>query len=315
MTKYLSKIWVVLLIAFFCCALWGSAFPMIKIGYQQFGITESDPGAKLLFAGVRFFIAGILAWAAGSLSARKPLLPEKGDFKRIAVLSLFQTILQYAFFYIGLSHCTGVKSSIINGSGAFVVILLTTLVFRMEKLTPKKLIGCILGFAGIFVINLGGDLSGFAWNGEGFIFFTVLSYACSTIFIKKYTARGASPVMLSAYQFVFGGIVLAALGLALGGANEQWQISGAGIGTLLWLSFVSAAAYSLWAVLLKHNPVSRVAVFGFLNPVCGVLLSAILLDEQGQAFSWQAVAALLLVSLGIFIVNFEKKPAPGGKAQ
>lgn len=49
---------------------------------------------------------------------------------------------------------------------------------------------------------------------------------------------------------------------------------------LLYLAFVSAAAYSLWAVLLKHNPVSKVAIFGFMNPVCGVLLSTILLDEK-----------------------------------
>lgn len=185
------------------------------------------------------------------------------------LLSLFQTILQYFFFYLGLANCTGVKSSIINGSGAFVVIILTTLVFRMEKMTWKKLAGCILGFAGIILINLGGDMSGFAWNGEGFIFMTVLSYAGSTILIKRFTGEGADPVMMSSLQFVFGGIVLTLLGLLMGGASEQWSFTGAGFGTLMWLSFVSAAAYSLWAVLLKHNPVSRVAVFGFLNPVCG----------------------------------------------
>ena len=180
------------------------------------------------------------------------------------------------------------KSSIINGSGAFVVIILTTLVFRMEKMTWKKLAGCILGFAGIILINLGGDMSGFAWNGEGFIFMTVLSYAGSTILIKRFTGEGADPVMMSSLQFVFGGIVLTLLG------------------TLMWLSFVSAAAYSLWAVLLKHNPVSRVAVFGFLNPVCGVLLSALLLGETEQAFSLRSAGALALVCLGIFIVNFER---------
>ena len=214
--------------------------------------------------------------------------------------------MQYFFFYLGLANCTGVKSSIINGSGAFVVIILTTLVFRMEKMTWKKLAGCILGFAGIILINLGGDMSGFAWNGEGFIFMTVLSYAGSTILIKRFTGEGADPVMMSSLQFVFGGIVLSLLGLLMGGASEQWSFTGAGFGTLMWLSFVSAAAYSLWAVLLKHNPVSRVAVFGFLNPVCGVLLSALLLGETEQAFSLRSAGALALVCLGIFIVNFER---------
>lgn len=310
MTKYLNKLWAVVLIAFICCALWGSAFPMIKIGYVQFGITESGPGAKILFAGVRFILAGILAWIAGSLTERKPLLPVRSDWRKILALSMFQTVLQYFFFYLGLANCTGVKSSIINGSGAFVVILLSTLVFRMEKMTAKKLVGCILGFAGIIIINLGGDLGGFAWNGEGFIFLTVLSYAGSTMLIKHYTGMGADPVTYSSLQFVMGGIILAALGLLMGGAAEPgWTVTGAGIGTLIWLAFVSAAAYSLWAVLLKHNPVSRVAVFGFLNPVCGVILSALLLDESGQAFDLSSLAALLLVCGGIFIVNYEKKSA------
>ena len=311
MTKSLTKIWAVVLLAFVSCALWGSAFPMIKIGYEQFGITDSGAGAKILFAGVRFIIAGVLAWLAGSIARRKPLLPEKGrraaDWSRVMLLSLFQTILQYFFFYLGLANCTGVKSSIINGSGAFIVILLTTLVFRMEKLTLKKFSGCVLGFAGIVLINLGGDMSGFAWNGEGFIFMTVLSYAGSTILIKKFTGEGCDPVMMSSLQFVFGGLVLTLLGLLMGGASVQWSFTVAGFGTLMWLAFVSAAAYSLWAILLKHNPVSRVAVFGFLNPVCGVLLSALLLGEMEQAFNIRTAAALVMVCAGIFIVNFEKK--------
>lgn len=315
MTKYLDRIWAVVIIAFICCALWGSAFPMIKIGYEQFGITDSGAGAKILFAGMRFILAGIFAWIVGSLAAKKPLLPQKGDYRRIMLLSLFQTILQYFFFYLGLANCTGVKSSIINGSGAFVVILLTTLVFRLEKLTLKKLAGCVLGFVGIIAINLGGDMSGFAWNGEGFIVLTVLSYAGSTVLIKKFTAEGAQPVMMSSLQFVFGGIVLTALGLCMGGAtpDQGWSPSIQGTGTLLWLALVSAAAYSLWAVLLKHNPVSRVAVFGFLNPVCGVLLSALLLGETEQAFNLRTLLALALVCAGIFIVNYEKKPVQGGK--
>ena len=90
----------------------------------------------------------------------------------------------------------------------------------MEKMTWKKLAGCILGFAGIILINLGGDMSGFAWNGEGFIFMTVLSYAGSTILIKRFTGEGADPVMMSSLQFVFGGIVLTLLGLLMGGASE-----------------------------------------------------------------------------------------------
>ena len=71
MTRYLNRIWAVVLLAFISCALWGSAFPMIKIGYGQFGIADSGAGAKILFAGVRFIIAGVLAWLRKDPCSRK----------------------------------------------------------------------------------------------------------------------------------------------------------------------------------------------------------------------------------------------------
>ena len=52
--------WGTLLLSVVCCLLWGSAFPCIKLGYQLFSISASDTGSKLLFAGVRFFLAGTM---------------------------------------------------------------------------------------------------------------------------------------------------------------------------------------------------------------------------------------------------------------
>lgn len=95
--------------------------------------------------------------------------------------------------------------------------------------------------------------------------------------MKRYSET-EDPVMLSGWQFVFGGAVLTVIGFLMGG--RLGHMSAKAFLMLLYLAFVSAAAYSLWAVLLKHNPVSKVAIFGFMNPVCGVLLSTILLDEK-----------------------------------
>ena len=69
------------------------------------------------------------------------------------------------------------------------------------------------------------------------------------------------------------------------------------------MAMISAVAYTLWSILLKFNPVSRVAVFGFMNPVCGVVLSALILNERNQAFSLQGLLALVLVCFGIYQVN------------
>lgn len=96
------------------------------------------------------------------------------------------------------------------------------------------------------------------------------------------------------------------IGAAWGGALSRtagfW-----GIALLLYMGFLSAVAYTLWGVLLKYNPVSRVTIFGFMNPMFGVLLSALLLGESSQALNLHTLAALLLVCLGIYVVNREKK--------
>ncbi len=76
---------------------------------------------------------------------------------------------------------------------------------------------------------------------------------------------------------------------------------------LIYMALISAVAYSLWGILLKHNPVSRISIFGFMNPVIGVLLSAVLLNEKNQAFSIYGLISLVLVCVGIYIVNRQKK--------
>lgn len=303
--KWMQKTVVVWLGALLCCALWGSAFPCIKLGYRYFQIASDDTASQILFAGCRFALAGVLAIAIGSILGKRLLLPRKSAWGKIAMLSLFQTIIQYVFFYVGLANTTGVKASIIEGVNVFIAILVASLLFHQEKLTARKLLGCAVGFAGVVLVNVTGsglDMS-FCFTGEGFIFLSTIAYAFSSVFLKRYS-KEEDPVMLSGWQFVFGGLILAVCGLLAGG--RLTAVTGAGIAMLLYLAVVSAAAYSLWGILLKYNPVSRVTVFGFMNPVFGVLLSALLLQET-ESLGVMSVAALILVCVGIYLVNFGKE--------
>lgn len=261
-----------------------------------------------MFAGMRFVLAGILTVLIGSLLQRKVLVPTTASAPSIVKLAIFQTILQYIFFYIGLAHNSGVKASIINGSNTFFVILVSALIFRQEKLDLKKVLGCIIGFAGVIVVSMNGqkidmDLS---LMGDGSLFLCALSYAVSSCLMKKYSKKD-NPVMLSGYQFILGGIVMVLLGFGMGGRIPHVSVSA--LLMLFYLACISAVAYSLWGILLKYNPVSKVAIFGFTNPVFGVLLSAWWLGEGSAELGWNALLALILVCIGICIVNvkFEKQ--------
>lgn len=305
-TDFLQKTWVVCVLALVCTFLWGSASPCIKLGYAYFQIPSSETWTQVLFAGTRFILAGVLTILIGSALNRKMLVPTKSSLPSIAKLALFQTILQYIFFYIGLAHNSGVKASIINGSNTFFVILLASLLFHQEKLNFKKVAGCVIGFAGVIVVSINGksidmDLS---LMGDGSLFLCAISYAVSSCLMKNFSKKD-NPVMLSGYQFIFGGIVMVILGLIMGGRISHVSVSA--ILMLFYLACISAVAYSLWGILLKHNPVSKVAIFGFTNPVFGVLLSAWWLGEGSKELGINALVALVLVCIGICIVNYTGK--------
>ena len=298
--QFMTKTVVVWLGALLCCALWGSAFPCIKIGYQLFEIPSDATATQILFAGCRFTLAGILAIIIGSVLNHRILIPKQGSWGKITKLCMLQTVAQYLFFYIGLANTSGVKASISEGVNVFISILVASLIFRQEKLTARKMLGCIIGFAGVILVNITGGIDmAFTFTGDGFIVLSTIAYAFSSVMIKRYSQE-ENPVTLSGYQFVLGGLIMVVCGLLMGG--RLTMISGAGIAMLLYLAVISAVAYSMWGVLLKYNPVSRVTVFGFMNPVFGVILSAIFLRESGS-IGVVCILALVLVCAGIYIVN------------
>lgn len=295
----------VLIGALVCCLLWGSAFPCIKIGYRLFAIESGDAASQILFAGCRFTLAGVLVLLAGSALQRCWLMPRRGALRPIAVLGLTQTAVQYLLFYIGLAHASGVSSSIISGANACVTILMACFLFRTERLTARKLTGCLLGFGGVILLNItGGEQWAFAWNGEGFVLLSTVASALSTILIKRYSEQD-DPVLLSGWQFTFGGLLLVVCGLLFGGRLHP--SGGAAVALLLYLAFLSAAAYTLWGLLLHHNPVSHVSVYKCLIPLFGTLLSAWWLNEGDTLLRWQTAAALALVVLGVLCVNRQGK--------
>ena len=300
-----SSILFVTLGAMVSCFLWGSAYPVIKLGYREFKITSEMMSTQILFAGVRFTLAGILAVLIGSIFRRKILLPKKSSIPMILKLSMFQTVGQYFFFYVGLAHTTGVRASIVQGTNVFVVLVVASLIFRQEKLSFAKTFGCIIGFLGVVLVNLadGGLGEGNIILGDLFIFLSTVAYAFSSVLLKEYTKK-EDPVVLSGYQFIAGGLIMTLAGFLMGG--RLGTVTARGVIDIVYLAFVSAIAYSVWGILMKHNPVSRISVYGFLTPIFGVILSIILLNE-GTVFGPLHLAALVLVCAGIIVVNRSSK--------
>ncbi|MFC0226951.1 DMT family transporter [Serratia aquatilis] len=286
--------------ATFCCLLWGSAYPAIKNGYEIFQIAAGDLPGKIIFAGYRFIIAGGLLLLFAFLQGKSIARLSRHQYSQLALLGGTQTALQYIFFYIGLAYTTGVKGSIMNATGTFFSVLLAHFIYKNDRLSFNKVVGCALGFSGVMVVNFNGQLMdfSFSWLGDGFVVLAAFILSASSLYGKR-ISQTIDPTIMTGWQLALGGVVLTFGGYLTGGtlAFHGWQ----SVAILGYLALLSSAAFALWSLLLKYNRVGMVVPFNFLIPVSGVLLSAMFLQES--ILEWRYAIALVLVCLGIWWVN------------
>ncbi len=291
----------IILIAIICTFLWGSAFPAVKVGYELFNILSNDVGGKLIFAGYRFFLAGVFVLILQLLLKQNIFKLSRKDLKEITILGVGQTTLQYIFFYLGMTYTTGVKGSIVNGTSTFFSIILAHLLYKNDKLNFNKILGCAIGFSGVVLVNLTGGtsalLGGFSFKGEGFIMIAAFMLSVSSLYSKK-ISQNKDAYTVTGYQLATGGLILTIIGYILGGNLTNFNIKSTVL--LIYMASLSAIAFALWSQLLKYNKVGVISVFNFLIPVFGTILSAIILKEN--IFDIKILVALLLVCTGIYLV-------------
>lgn len=290
----------IVLLATLCCALWGSAYPAIKCGYELFNILGDDIPSKLIFAGDRFALAGIIVLLVSSINKKNIFVLNKKELIQTMLFGIFQTTLQYIFFYIGLSYTTGIRSSIINGTGAFFSILLAHFIYKNDRLNMHKIVGCIIGFIGVIIVNLNGQDffdSSFSIYGEGFVLLAAFILSASSIYGKKITQNQDASI-ITGYQLFIGGLILLLLGYILGGNLSGFTFKSTSL--LIYMALLSSVAFVVWTELLKYNKVGIISIFNFLVPVFGSLLSAVFLGED--IFDIKILISLIFVCLGIYLV-------------
>lgn len=301
-SNFFTRRHVVFALATLSCLLWGSAYPAIKNGYALFHIAAGDVPAKLVFAGWRFLFAGLVLLVMAAMMGKRVFALSGKNIGELTLLGLTQTSIQYVFFYIGLANTTGVKSSIMNATGTFFSVLLAHFIYHNDRLDARKVIGCLIGFAGVMAVNFRKDLLdlNFTLLGEGFVVIAAFILSAASIYGKK-VSQHMDSVVMTGHQLAIGGAALLLAGYGTGGVLGEVSLP-AGL-LLAYMVVLSSAAFALWSILLKYNRVGMVTVFNFLVPVFGAVLSAIFLDER--ILEWKNALALTLVCGGIWLVTKE----------
>ncbi len=286
--------------ALFCCALWGISTPIVKMGYSF--VDASHVPSLLFWAGTQFIIAGLLTIGIYSAVSKKVVFPKKKNVKGIAIISLLQTVLQYALLYIGLLYTTSVKGAVLKSTDVFFIMLIAALIFKQEKLTVKNVVSCIIAFSGIIIMNLNGLELNLNPLGDSLVVLGIVAYSFSVV-ITRIVARDEDPITLSGYQMTLGGAIMFIIGILFGGKYDFVGL----LPIILILSAIYAVSYSLWTMLLKHHPASKVAIHSFMTPVFGVIFSGFLLSEDGGVPISNLIIALTLVCFGIILWGYTKK--------
>lgn len=286
-------------LAIVACFLWSTAFAGVKIGLQYL--------SPLQFAGIRFFISGLM------------ILLFYGKFKEyfhaivqhfwyVMLVAFLQTVLMYSLFYTGINMVPGAVGAMVIGSGPLFASIVAHFAMKDDKMNIRSSLGILLGIAGIVIINYGRQTTGVADVLEilGVVILignNLVSGLYNVVVMRS--KRQISMLVLSSASLWIGGLILFLISIPLEGFGlnrsfplEFWISLG-------WLSFLSAAAFAIWFVLLRRPGVkiSHLNTWKFIIPVFGAILSWILLP--GESPDTYALTGMFVVGAAMLVMNHE----------
>lgn len=278
-------------------ALWGSLFPMIKLGYTALEINSKSVPDILMFASYRFIIGGFVVSAFSFFRREKIANPKVKNILYIVIMGFFSIVLHYAFTYIGLSTTDSSKTALIKQSGALIYVCFAFLFFKNEKFNILKIIGAIIGFTGIVAINYNHNGIRFA-RGDILIIGASICTVIANVISKK-SVEGNSPYWITGISQLFGGIVLFIVAIIMGA--DMLQLNNTAILIFAYICIASIASYTLWYYVLRNNSLSKMFIIKFAEPLFACVFGAIILGEN--ILKWQYLIAFLLISFGIILGN------------
>ncbi len=276
--------------------LWGSLFPMVKLGYSAYDIVST--GDILLFAGVRFTVCGAVICLYALIRDKNSYKEAKSSIITVMLSGLFAIILHYAFTYSALSLTDSSKTAIIKQLGSLLYVCFSFLFFKEDRPSWQKFLGAALGFAGIIAINYGnGSIS---LNIGDFL---VICASFCTVFsnvISKKALTVVKPVTMTGISQLFGGIVLLAAGFSMRG---KISFSFDKLYIFAYICAASIFSYCIWFGVVKKGELSKLFIIKFAEPVFACIFGALILKEN--ILKPQYIIAFMLICIGIIIANFE----------
>ncbi len=230
-------------------------------------------------------------------------------WRTVLLVAFFQTALLYSLFYLGMSMVPGAIAAIVVGSQPLIIAVIAHFIAAAERMTARRLVSILLGLSGVVIIGLTrGEITlrgGSQFLGLILLLLSNISSGLGNIIVSR--DRAPIPMLtLTSSQLFLGGLSLFLLSIPIEGFHGGPHPAAYYI-SLLWLSFLSAAAFSIWFNLLKRKgvAVSDLNIWKFLIPVSGACLSWLLIP--GESPETSAVVGMVCIAGSLFILNTGEK--------
>ncbi|GIK58913.1 MAG: EamA family transporter [Chloroflexi bacterium] len=284
--------WKNLLLMILLAALWGPSFVFIKVG------VETIPPLTLVFGRVALaavLLYVVLRWQHGRLPDSRTI------WKHIAVVALIHNAIPFFLFAWGEQYVDSALASILNGTIPLFTILLAHFFTQDDHLTPAKVIGVLVGFAGMLVLVYPAFQDGVVATAWGVLALVLASflYGVAIVYGRNHL-RGLPSLVAPTGQMMMASLYLLPLVLL----ERPWTLPAPSMPSILSMLALAvlgtALAFIVYYKLLERAGASYLSMVAYMIPVFGIFFGVILLDEQ---LTGEMILGGALILFGVMIVN------------
>jgi drug/metabolite transporter (DMT)-like permease len=274
--------------------MWGTSYVFIKLGVQDGHLPTFTLIASRLFIGF-VFLATVVA------IAREPLPRNPRIYMHLVVMAVVNIVIPFFLITTAERSVPSAIAAIINGAVPLVVILLAALFLHDEPITVGRLIGLLIGYAGVIVIVSPGlaNSTGSEISGELALVGSTISYGIGAVYTRR-NMKGLRPMIPAMLQVGIAFAIVSVLALVVERPlSVAWN--GEAILAVVWLGvFGSGAAYLLNFRLLSRIGATRTSILAYFLPIIGIVSGALMFREHIDPL---VLVGTSLVLAGIALVN------------
>jgi drug/metabolite transporter (DMT)-like permease len=277
---------------FVLALMWGTSYAFIKLGVQT--LPTFTLIASRLFIGF-VFLASVVA------IAREPLPRNPRIYMHLLVMAVVNIVIPFFLITTAERSVDSAIAAIINGAVPLVVILLAAIVLHDEPITLGRLLGLLVGYAGVIVIVSPGlaTSTGSEISGELALVGSTISYGIGAVYTRR-NMKGLRPMIPAMFQVGIAFVIVSVLALV---TEHPFAVAwnGDAILAVVWLGiFGSGAAYLLNFRLLSRIGATRTSILAYFLPIIGIVSGALMFQEHIDPV---VLAGTALVLGGIALVN------------